>query len=459
MEGIKVQLNYPGDTMQHALLSFPDKPKWSLLATEIGSSFVIPTDKVAVTYINSGETFTIRTQNALETFYEAHSKPGELIQFVVKVPADPKPSIDILSQQAQNIHDKAWGKRWSHRRGQIKSIEIGSPPCNSEFEYPGKIEVPKLLDYDCFIGICELTEALFCPPMDVVIVRGEYEKLRKYLDEVLRETTPMPTRAFIITGQPGIGKTTFLLYLLLYRLERKFPTAVQFNSKHYYVFDEDGGKVYPDTIPAPGLKQCWALTNSNSDTVFPGPFLSYGSQCVILVSSPNSERWKQWKKYTSAICLVSELPELLEIAAIVKETSGNVSQTLYHIGKVGPSIRTVLLMQKLDQPTSFENDAIKAANKLCEKASSLVITRAADTSPQAPTSDGSTILFLRPYRPGGVISENSQLFIPTQYLWDIFETAQKQLKNCDSLKLFLLLSSHALTRSTAGWNLEMRMHE
>lgn len=142
-----------------------------------------------------------------------------------------------------------------------------------------------------------------------------------------------------------------------------------------------------------------------------------------------------------------------------KETSGNVSQTLCHVGKVGPSIRTVLSMKKLDQPTSFENDAIKAANKLCEKASSLVITRGADTSPQAPTSDGSTILFLRPYRPEGVISGECQLFIPTPYLWDIFETARKALKNHDSLKLFFLLSSHALTRSAAGWNLEMRMHE
>lgn len=72
--------------MQHALLSFTNEPEWSALATEIGRSFEIPSDKVAVTYINSGETFTIRTQNALETFYEAHYKPGEPIRFVVKVP-------------------------------------------------------------------------------------------------------------------------------------------------------------------------------------------------------------------------------------------------------------------------------------------------------------------------------------------------------------------------------------
>lgn len=120
---------------------------------------------------------------SLPTLPDAHSK------------ADPKLSIDILSQQAQNIHDKAWGKEWPHRTGQIKSTEIAKPPDDCE------IEVPELLDYDCFIGIEELTEALYCPPMDVVIARGEYEKLRKYLEEAVGKNE----RAFIITGQPGIG--------------------------------------------------------------------------------------------------------------------------------------------------------------------------------------------------------------------------------------------------------------
>ncbi|KAE9402129.1 hypothetical protein BT96DRAFT_991474 [Gymnopus androsaceus JB14] len=466
MKGINLQLDNPRDPMPHVFLSFSDKPKWSLLSEEIRKSFIIPTDKVAVTYINSGTTFTICTQNTLEAFYKAHYKPGKLIhffllKFLVGLPdcyslptlpdphskPDPKQSIDILSQQAQSVHDKAWGKKWSHCRGQIKSIEIGSPPRDSEFEYPGKIEVPKLLDYDCFIGIHELREALFCLPMVVVIAHGKYKKLRKYLDKALRETIPMPMRAFIITGQPGIG------------LKNHISLISPFKSEHYFVFDKDGGKVYPCTVLAPGLDQCWALTNSNSDTVFPGPFLSYGSQCVILASSPNSERWKQWMKHASAVCLVSELPEVLEIAAIVKETSGNVSQTLYHVGIVGPLICIVRLIQNLVQSASFENDARKAATKICEKASSLSITRIADTSPQAPSSDGSTILYLRPHHPGGVILGNGQLFIPTQYLWDIFETAWRQLKNRDSLKLFFLLSSHALTQSIAGWNLGMRMHE
>ncbi|KAE9384617.1 hypothetical protein BT96DRAFT_950436 [Gymnopus androsaceus JB14] len=392
MKQIQVKLDYPGNAMQHALLSFTNEPEWSALAKEIGRSFEIPSDKVAVTYINSGETF-IRTQNALETFYKAHYKPGKPIRFVVKVP-DPKLPIDILSQQAQKIHDKAWGKEWPHRTGQIKSTEIAKLPDDCE------IEVPESLDYDCFIGIEELTEALYCPPMDVVIARGEYEKLRKYLEEAVGKNERdvyknrsarhqfVMQQSFYLERNADFcfsiwEKPHFFLYLLLYRLKQKLPTAVQFNGSHYFVFDEHGGK-----------------------------------------------RWKQWKKYSSAICLVSELPELLEIAAVVKETSGDVSQTLCHIGKVGPSIRTVLSMKKLDQPTSFENDAIKAANKLCEKASSL-----------------------------GVISGECQLFIPTPYLWDVFETARKALKNHDSLKLFFLLSSHALTRSAAGWNLEMRMHE
>ncbi|RPD82822.1 hypothetical protein L226DRAFT_565350 [Lentinus tigrinus ALCF2SS1-7] len=60
---------------------------------------------------------------------------------------------------------------------------------------------------------------------DVLVIRPEYEFLRETLETgYLQEDD-----AVVVTGQPGIGKTVFLLYLLnlLYRLQRKLPTAIQ----------------------------------------------------------------------------------------------------------------------------------------------------------------------------------------------------------------------------------------
>lgn len=79
--------------------------------------------------------------------------------------------------------------------------------------------------------------------------REEYDRVRK----MLGQKNPV-CNAFVVTGHPGIGttcklvphfraltshsgKTTFLIYLLLYRLIRKLPTAIQLSTDFYLLFD------------------------------------------------------------------------------------------------------------------------------------------------------------------------------------------------------------------------------
>ena len=116
---------------------------------------------------------------------------------------------------------------------------------------------------------------------------------------------------------PYLGKSTFLVYLLLHRLERRLPTAVQLNADGYFIFNEQGAGFYPLNTHGPGLDACWALADSNEDVYQPcGPFRSR-AKFTIQMSSPKPERWKEWIKQRYGVCFIMDLPTVPEMAAIV----------------------------------------------------------------------------------------------------------------------------------------------
>jgi len=75
-----------------------------------------------------------------------------------------------------------------------------------------------------------------------------------------------------------------------------------------------------------------------------------------------------------------------------------------------------------------------------------------------PESKGSSVIFLRRTLCGKVESDQGLTFIPTRHLLAIFEEQRGQKTNKEALKLFYALSSHALTRTSAGWIYEKSMH-
>lgn len=110
----------------------------------------------------------------------------------------------------------------------------------------------------------------------------------------------------------------FLIYLLLYRLEHKLPTAVQFGGERYFVFDGEGASRHTLGGPVdPRLSSCWALADSNSYAVQPCEDFVSSAKIVIQASSPKPERWKGWLKQKRGERIYAELPTVLEIAAIL----------------------------------------------------------------------------------------------------------------------------------------------
>jgi hypothetical protein len=109
----------------------------------------------------------------------------------------------------------------------------------------------------------------------------------------------------------------FLLYLLLHRLEHRLPTAVQIGHIEYIIFDEEGAKIVPLATKDMRLAKCWALTNGNANVARPCENFRALAQVAIQVSSPKLERWKEWIKQIAGTRVVSELPTVLEITAIL----------------------------------------------------------------------------------------------------------------------------------------------
>ena len=116
---------------------------------------------------------------------------------------------------------------------------------------------------------------------------------------------------------PYLGKSAFLFYLLLHRLERGLPTAVQLNAKGYFIFDEQGAMFYLLDTHGLGLDACWALADSNEFVDQPcEPFITR-AKFTIQMSSPKPERWKEWTKQRYGVCFIMDLPTVPEIAAIM----------------------------------------------------------------------------------------------------------------------------------------------
>ncbi|KAF9048308.1 hypothetical protein BDZ89DRAFT_941352, partial [Hymenopellis radicata] len=345
------------------------------------------------------------------------------------------------------FHKKAWGHAWPHHSDIVRATEIGQLGEDDELYFDGG--VTEQFSYVCLDGIKEiasLLHILFHPDsfQDVIIIRREYEYLRETLESV-------PEKTFLLIGHPGIGKTSFLIYLLLYRLEHKLPTAVQFGDYEYIIFDRHGASVHNiHHVWNKRLKKCWALCDSNLYNIQPCWALQVNAERVILAASPKPERWKEWSEQTASTRIVVDLPTVMEIAAVLKELKLDTSKTLGHVGQWGPSIRSVLAVMKDPRPGPRE---IKRRQYAAQAAAKALIRHLSSFSFQSEISD---IVFHRPHREPAQTNfyespEHCISFIPTKYLSQTLDEYLNVLTTQDILALVYMLSSDWLMGTSASW--------
>ncbi|KAF8641009.1 hypothetical protein AX17_000654 [Amanita inopinata Kibby_2008] len=82
MPGTQFKLSKRNGVMRR--VTFPARPAWKALAARIGQLFDIPSDRVAVSYIDAdNDEVTLNTEEELRQFYEI-SKPSEVMKFFVQ---------------------------------------------------------------------------------------------------------------------------------------------------------------------------------------------------------------------------------------------------------------------------------------------------------------------------------------------------------------------------------------
>ena len=105
---------------------------------------------------------------------------------------------------------------------------------------------------------------------DGVVSRPEYDRLVRRMDDGDLKSM----EKVVVTGQPGIGKTMFLIFVLLDRMRQRLPTAIQVQNDMYHIFDEEGcATVFIHNCQASRamfgrherLQKCWALVDSNDE--------------------------------------------------------------------------------------------------------------------------------------------------------------------------------------------------
>ncbi|KAK7058389.1 hypothetical protein VNI00_002023 [Paramarasmius palmivorus] len=392
---------------------------------------------------------------------------------------DSLPQTSMSTDELSSFFTKAWGKTWPRRSGTIFKTDICKENTTLmealDDETPGNrygavyLEIQDQFDYICYEGISAVGKALKMAEEvhDVLVIQSEFSLLRESI-ECRKNRHKGQKQRIVVTGQPGIGKTAFLLYLLIHRLERKLPTAVQCNNDAIIVFNETGFHTHStddildlrNTGVHKVLKECWAFAANVTQ-----PFLLFQvyAQCLIQAAPPNTYRWRGWLKQFEGSHFVMDLPQVMEITAIVKERGLDVSSTVSLVRKWGPSTRTIIrILAEAGIERDFETDAAEDARKICLKKLVLSDLAVPGSSRKPDESVSCTLVFIRPKRvlaPDGTIRSSLAVpFIPTQYLGEVFETARTKLPNTEAFQVFCTLNSYSRTKTPNLWQRERNMH-
>ncbi|RPD55642.1 hypothetical protein L226DRAFT_466805 [Lentinus tigrinus ALCF2SS1-7] len=253
-------------------------------------------------------------------------------------------------ERAERLWRTAWGHPWPHRFRKVISIQDifpdGDVPISTDDSDDDESRIPNEFKYTCLHGMKSVFEACggsATPVQDVLVIRPEYVWLR----ETMQHGYLADADSIVITGQPGIGKTVFLLYLLLYRLERKLPTAIHLYGDAFVMFNNKGAEIGSARAQGTSITEdYWALTDSNAKLAQPCNAFITSDARVIQASPPKPDRWKAWCKHRSGKVVVSDLPRPLEIGAIVKELGLQTNEVYPLVSKWGPCIRSILSVLK-----------------------------------------------------------------------------------------------------------------
>ncbi|KAI9456403.1 hypothetical protein BJY52DRAFT_564652 [Lactarius psammicola] len=232
------------------------------------------------------------------------------------------------------------------------------------------------------IGALEMWKIGY-PGKHGLLVRPEYEVAWKESD--YDTAIKNEWAGIIVTGQPGIGKSLFLYYLLFRLLSEETPVALQLPS-FFIVFQDDGVYRHPLTAAPHHLPMgTRALSDSNNEGKHPcSAFLGAARQknaLIIQATSPSEDRWKNWSKECGAVKFVMNHFSIEEMAALGTVCGVNVGDLRRNYEKWGPSARVcVQLARDPFEEFNHAHNVKRAAEKFVKLAPTVTNFNATEVS-------------------------------------------------------------------------------
>ncbi|KAF8132280.1 hypothetical protein EV363DRAFT_1295804 [Boletus edulis] len=302
---------------------------------------------------------------------------------------------------------------------------------------------PQGFEFICLKGYLKGFQALFGAAVEEnILVRDEY---RIAIQDLQKHEY---RRGAYVTGQPGIGKSLFLVYLLVQLLGQGCKVAVHDYNHQFYAVFTNTVAFYPITDPAPLATggPMWALSDSSHehDGAPPGHFYAF-PQAVRLIqaTSLKKKRWHEWSKQAKAKCYVMDIWTEQETANLANLLGYNGQRMVDLWKKWGGAPGTLLTyLEESDQEIEnwHHDHAIKAIGT-CQDVIQSIVNQQLFEGSDAP----SRFYFCRPadYATSSIHRKR---------------TALQQLSNAIKLEFFTALSQCNDTRQAAEFIYQTWFH-
>lgn len=202
--------------------------------------------------------------------------------------------MDPAENRFKNLHKKYWRKGEEGWKEIRKSGKINIPPLDDSDTFRVS-DTASLYTYT-YIDLGSDFKGFF-DGMDSILVRDEYKTILEHLVKLSEEKG---IGGAVLTGQPGIGKSLFLYYILISRILTGKTTVFENEMNNIYLFGDyfqRSKRIHEMAYPG-----AWALSDSNARLTQPSDgFIGAGSQFfTVQATSPQPHRWKTWQKYRNA---------------------------------------------------------------------------------------------------------------------------------------------------------------
>ncbi|KDQ18985.1 hypothetical protein BOTBODRAFT_184788 [Botryobasidium botryosum FD-172 SS1] len=267
------------------------------------------------------------------------------------------PNRHALTQHLRRLHSKFWN-RGDDARAIILSTGIR--------QFGGKAEEFTLMNlgpgFETFFG-----------GHSTILVREEYKRLIAALSVPNRDEYGAG-----LLGQPGIGKSTFIYYLLVERILSGQRTILQCQYDVIYELHEGGVKAWLRDNFFPSPSDDWALVDTSDSLTAPHTNLR-GTHFTITAFKPAPAAWQRWCYAENAIIAVVKpwtKHEIVYAGLKISNPPLDTGRLQEAYDSHGPSPRLCFCFALYPQcMAEWKRDTVEAIAKVAAKDPNLFATR------------------------------------------------------------------------------------